>query len=67
MDGEARNMERIETLRELLDRLGSPDLTLDEAKPLRDRLFMLLGHEGQLVDSPSEAWSQVSLRLCSVR
>lgn len=34
---------RIEALRVLMDRLCSPDLTLGEAKPLRDELTALLG------------------------
>src|SRR5512135_2961939 len=34
--------ERIEALRGLLERLCAPDLTLAEAKPLRNRLFDLL-------------------------
>ena len=51
MDGGVRNMERIETLRDLLDRLGSPDLTLAEAKLLRDRLFTLLGRDSSMTES----------------
>lgn len=35
--------ERIETLRSLVERLGSPELTLTEAKSLRGQLLDLLG------------------------
>ncbi len=35
--------ERIEALRSLVERLGSPELTLTEAKGLRGQLFDLLG------------------------
>jgi hypothetical protein len=37
--------ERIEALRALMDRLGSPDLTLGEAKALRCRLLDLTGRD----------------------
>lgn len=37
--------EHIELLRGLIERLGAPDLTLSEAKVLRDRLAHLLSHE----------------------
>ena len=42
MAGPRQTTERIEALRGLLERLGAPDLTLAEAKPLRTRLFDLL-------------------------
>jgi hypothetical protein len=38
-----QSTERIETLRALIDRLDSPNLTLEEAKRLRCRLFALTG------------------------
>lgn len=37
--------ERIEALRSLLERLGSPELTLTEATGLRSQLFDLLGSD----------------------
>ena len=43
MRSERGSGERIEALRALMDHLGSPDLTLIEAKALRCRLFSLAG------------------------
>lgn len=39
----------IDSLRDLLERLGSPDLTLVEAKALRSQVFHLL--EGTVYDT----------------
>ena len=39
------SIERIEALRALMERLGSPDLTLGEAKALRCRLLDLTGRD----------------------
>ncbi len=41
MGSTGESAERIEALRALVDRLGSPDLTLAEAKALRPRLLEL--------------------------
>lgn len=43
--------ERIEALRALMDRLGSPDLTLGEAQALRCRLFALTGVEREVEEA----------------
>ena len=43
MERTGESIERIEALRALLDRLGSPDLSLGEAKAVRCRLFNLTG------------------------
>ena len=43
MGNDQAQSERIEVLRALLDRLGSPDLTLGEANVLRCRLLDLTG------------------------
>jgi hypothetical protein len=43
--------ERIEALRELMERLCAPDLTLAEATPLRDQLAALLAMSDEDGDS----------------
>ena len=48
--------KRIETLRALLDRLCSPDLTLGEAKHLRDQLFNTMRND----ERPTETNPRVS-------
>ncbi len=37
--------DRIEALRGLIERLSAPDLTLDEAKELRERMTALLSRD----------------------
>jgi hypothetical protein len=59
MESRERRAERIEALRGLLDRLCAPDLTLAEAKVLREIVYDLLeqrewgGKSGQAVVLPS--------------
>ena len=43
MGGMGKASERLETLQALMERLVAPNLTLDEAKDLRVRLFALTG------------------------
>jgi hypothetical protein len=54
-----QSTERIEALRTLIDRLDSPDLTLEESESLRGRLFALTGadldREAALGMSPQAA------------
>jgi hypothetical protein len=45
MGNTGESIERIEALRALMELLGSPDLTLDEAKALRCRLLDLSGRD----------------------
>ena len=48
----SENAERIEFLRSLVDRLSAPDLTLSEAKGLREHLSKLLDEKDQEEEDP---------------
>ncbi len=50
--------DRIEALRGLIERLSAPDLTLNEAKDLRERMTALLNR-----DDPSPAVGVPSLEI----
>ncbi len=46
MNDPAGQAKAIDSLRNLLERLGSPELTLPEAKSLRSRISQILGEIG---------------------
>ena len=57
---------QIKTLHGLLDRLCSPDLTLEVAKVLRNQMFDLLGGRKKITGPHIEAWA-VKYRPCSFK
>jgi len=61
MNIEKHSVGRVDALRSLLERLGAPDLTLSEAKVLRDRLLMLLSREDSSTELPSGSSKLVTL------
>ena len=62
MGVEVKADDRIETLQALLELLGAPDLTLAEAKPLRDRLFTLLGRDERASAADADRSSSTAAR-----
>ena len=55
MESPKEQAEIIEALRELLDRLCSPDLTLGEAKSLRTQVWILLDRNNDQGAEPNQS------------